>query len=503
MNLGSETEQVEFRKSTSELREGMESIASILNKHESGQLYFGVRPDGEVIGQEVSEKTLRQVSQAIGNHIRPVIHPLVEELEDGDGHTYIHIAFSGQEQPYSCDGRYRIRVADEDLIMSGDQLGRMYLERAAKLRPWDEWPSGRHIEDVDEAALWDFVERGRQNGRILSKFETSVDVLEAFGLMSGAELTNAAAVLFCPSQDVRLKMAVFENHARTEVLDLQQVQGTVFSLIDAAEHYVLANTRRRLIIKDGGPREEVPEIPRQAVREAVTNAFAHMDWTLGGAVLVEIYHDDIEIDSPGWFIEGQNPGEHLNGLSRSSRTRNSLIARTLYRSGDIESEGTGIPRIKMLCDEAGIRIEYVHTPDGARLIMRRNDAFMEGSLINSASENAGTEDTATDAPHSQHDVMPDVATCRDLSSLVATWHDLAIQWDTLSKLDKDFLEYLAGHGPSRTVDIAKTEGVSQRTVQRVAKQLLSKGLVIRQGKANESRYVLARESDNGNDNRIG
>lgn len=78
--------------------------------------------------------------------------------------------------------------------MSGDQLGRMYLERAAKLRPWDEWPSGRYIEDVDEAALWDFVERGRQNGRILSRFETSVDVLEAFGLMSGAELTNAAAV---------------------------------------------------------------------------------------------------------------------------------------------------------------------------------------------------------------------------------------------------------------------------------------------------------------------
>ena len=336
----------------------------------------------------------------------------------------------------------------------------------------------------------DFVERGRQNGRILSKLETSADVLEAFGLMNGAELTNAAAVLFCPSQDVRLKMAVFESHARTEVLDLQQVQGTVFSLIDAAERYVLANTRRRLIIKDGGPREEVPEIPRQAVREAVTNAFAHMDWTLGGAVLVEIYHDDIEIDSPGRFIEGQNPDEHLSGLSRSSRTRNSLIARTLYRSGDIESEGTGIPRIKMLCDEAGIRIEYVHTPDGARLIMRRNDAFMEGSPINSASEDVGAEDTATDAPHSQHDVTP----------AVATWQCSGTPSQGVTRI---FLEYLTAHGPSRTVDIAKTEGISQRTVQRVAKQLLNKGLVIRQGKANESRYVLAHERDNGNDNRIG
>ena len=62
MNLGMETETVEHKKSTSEMREGMESIASILNKHGHGTLYFGVRPsDGEAIGQDVSEKTLRDV----------------------------------------------------------------------------------------------------------------------------------------------------------------------------------------------------------------------------------------------------------------------------------------------------------------------------------------------------------------------------------------------------------------------------------------------------------
>ena len=33
MNLGHEDEYTEFKKSTSELKEGMESIASILNKH--------------------------------------------------------------------------------------------------------------------------------------------------------------------------------------------------------------------------------------------------------------------------------------------------------------------------------------------------------------------------------------------------------------------------------------------------------------------------------------
>ena len=33
MNLGREEEKVEFRRSTSEMREGIESIASIPNRH--------------------------------------------------------------------------------------------------------------------------------------------------------------------------------------------------------------------------------------------------------------------------------------------------------------------------------------------------------------------------------------------------------------------------------------------------------------------------------------
>ena len=56
-----ETECVERKKSTGEMRESMESIASTLNKHGHDTLYFGVRRDGEVVGQDVSEKTLRNV----------------------------------------------------------------------------------------------------------------------------------------------------------------------------------------------------------------------------------------------------------------------------------------------------------------------------------------------------------------------------------------------------------------------------------------------------------
>ena len=54
MNLGRETESLEFKKSTGELKEGIISIGAILNKHQKGELYFGGRPDGTPIGQEIS-----------------------------------------------------------------------------------------------------------------------------------------------------------------------------------------------------------------------------------------------------------------------------------------------------------------------------------------------------------------------------------------------------------------------------------------------------------------
>ena len=69
-NIGKETEQREFKKSTGELKEGIISICAILNKHQSGELYFGVRNDGTVLGQDINDTTLRTVSQAIRSNIK-------------------------------------------------------------------------------------------------------------------------------------------------------------------------------------------------------------------------------------------------------------------------------------------------------------------------------------------------------------------------------------------------------------------------------------------------
>ena len=230
MNLGHEDEQREFKKSTSELKEGVASIAAILNKHGSGELYFGVRKDGEVCGQDVSESTLREISQAIGNHIEPSIYPSVTHEKTPDGKDYVKVAFEGASAPYSCGGKYRIRVADEDVLMRPEELRAQFREAENRINPWDGRVSDKAIADVDEETLRKFIERGRKKGRIPFEFTDAKDALERLGLLAGDNLLNAAVVLFCPSRYTGLKMGILASHARTDILDLKQEAGVFFDL---------------------------------------------------------------------------------------------------------------------------------------------------------------------------------------------------------------------------------------------------------------------------------
>ena len=83
MNIGVETEKIEFKKTTGELKEGITSLASMLNKNGYGVLYFGVKDNGDVVGQQMGDRTLREISQAIANFLKPQVIPTIEhELID-------------------------------------------------------------------------------------------------------------------------------------------------------------------------------------------------------------------------------------------------------------------------------------------------------------------------------------------------------------------------------------------------------------------------------------
>jgi len=62
---------LEFKRSTAELREGMQTVCAFLNGA-GGMVLFGARSDGMPEGQQVSDKTLREIAQAFERFEPPV-----------------------------------------------------------------------------------------------------------------------------------------------------------------------------------------------------------------------------------------------------------------------------------------------------------------------------------------------------------------------------------------------------------------------------------------------
>ncbi|MHB2149569.1 AlbA family DNA-binding domain-containing protein [Calditrichota bacterium LG25] len=123
-----ESETVELKRATSSLKQALISISAILNKHGGRELYFGVENSGQVVVQQVTENTLRQLSQKISEGIEPKIFPLIEKV-NLQGKVYIRIQFEGRERPYFAFGVAYIRGADEDRKLSPNELKRFILPK--------------------------------------------------------------------------------------------------------------------------------------------------------------------------------------------------------------------------------------------------------------------------------------------------------------------------------------------------------------------------------------
>ena len=394
MNLGHETETLEFKKTTGELKEGVVSIAAILNKHQKGELYFGIKPDGTPIGQQISEKTLRDISQEIANHIEPRIYPEIAVIHIDDKDC-IHVSFEGHNTPYFAYNVARIRVADEDKVMSQQELTDYIMERQSSEGVWERKVSECLTSSVDENSLKEYIHRGQEFGRISFDYSDRDTVLGKLSLTAGSYLLNAGMVLFGETPYNDLQMAVFAGTDRLTFLDIQREHGTIFELVDRAEKYIFKNIRWRVEFGSLQRKEipEIPEIPVDAVREALINSFCHKEYGTGQNNEVSIYKDRVEIYNPGTFPAGYEPEDFISGRERPIR-RNPLIAQTLYYSKNVESFGTGLKRIADACDAAGCKYKFEVLKSGFVVVFYRTIEDEDDSLggTTQATTQATTQD---------------------------------------------------------------------------------------------------------------
>ncbi|MFH1910760.1 MAG: ATP-binding protein, partial [Pseudomonadota bacterium] len=143
--------------------------------------------------------------------------------------------------------------------------------------------------------------------------------------------------------------AVFDGTERIHVINRKDYQEDIITNIDYVMHFIKQELRVRYAMTGRPQREEIYEIPLDAIREAVVNAVSHRDYFQYGAhTTVEVFDDRIELSNPGGLPKGLPPEE----FGKRAMRRNQIIASLLQRVRLVENMGTGINKIRRLLKEA-------------------------------------------------------------------------------------------------------------------------------------------------------
>lgn len=437
MIIGEETETIEFKSTTGELKQACESIAAILNKHCKGTLYFGVDDKGYVKGQQISDNTKKDITRTIYELIEPKITPTIEVLNFEDK-KIIKVSFYGYNRPYSCNGIYFSRLGTENRRMATEELRRLLMHNDYSSK-WEEEISIYTIKDLDREAILDFYNSAKKSGRLEMKEFDLEQLLARLDLVEGKYVKNGCYALFGKDAKIGLKLARYASDKKITILDLKLLNGNIYNLISKACNYVLDNIDWRVEI-GSRKRREVPEIPEQGIREIVVNAFAHSDYETLPEIEIGIYPNFIEIYNPGSFPQDLTPYDFIN-YNLPSFKRNKLILDILFRSKDVEKTGTGFQRVNELCNEYGCSWDYQKVAYGFIFKFIRSKNYKTTSYKK-----------------------------RHISEDEKIIYDLINNNDKISKSD-----------------LAMRIGKSEKTVQRIIKSLTSKNLITRVG-SNKNGY---------------
>jgi ATP-dependent DNA helicase RecG len=131
-------------------------------------------------------------------------------------------------------------------------------------------------------------------------------------------------------------------------------------------------------------RKEIPQLPYEALREALINAVIHRDYFEKGAnVMVEMFGDRIEITNPGGLVKGLTP----ENFGKISMLRNPGIANLFKRIDYIEKMGTGIERIRLELKKAKVpQVQYELMPSFVKAVFPRPEEVAEIAAQETAQE---------------------------------------------------------------------------------------------------------------------
>ena len=217
-------------------------------------------------------------------------------------------------------------------------------------------------------------------------------------------------------------------------------------------------------------RQDVYEIPPDAIRELIINAMVHRSYLDHGTIQVAVYDNRLEITSPGKLPMGQTMERMKEGYSK---IRNEALAHAFAYMNLIEHWGSGIPRIIDKVKAAGLREpEFIGGEVDLRINIYRDQVATNNAMINAN----GTKNGA-------NGVKCGVDDGTNIAEVPLNKEQTQIE-KLLQIIEKN---------PSATqAYYAEKMGISKRTISRMFASLQEKGRLVQGGTKRKANWKIIR-----------
>ncbi|MEI8365796.1 MAG: RNA-binding domain-containing protein [Parachlamydiaceae bacterium] len=381
-----ESSTMEWKKTIPSHDQIIKTLIGFCNQN-GGRIVIGVQNDGMICGISDSEidKVMEYLDNIVYKATYPQILPRIYMQCFEDKQILIIEVSAGMNKPYflKSEGQAKgtfIRLGRSTLRATTEIIEELQWQSRGIY--FDAFPVYKATIDViDEESIQYFL-NSRKNQ---AKTKISTTILQSYHLIATEHgnlyPTTTSVLIFGKNPQYFFSEAMiicthFAGVSGREVIATVDCNGSLFEQFKHAYSFVLQRLHRAFTIK-GPQREEILEIPQEAVREAILNSIIHRNYHMLSPIKVSIYDDRIEIFSPGQFV---GPFSIANLKSGITYMRNPAISKIFRESGYVEKMGTGLITIFDSYEQRGLATPQLNEGENfVKCILPR------GSIVHKAS----------------------------------------------------------------------------------------------------------------------
>ena len=365
-----ESEQVEFKKSTSTMRELIETLCAFAN-HRGGAVFIGIDDSGNVINMPaITDDTLKNIANAVQLNTDPKLYPEIEAIEL-KGKTCIRVSIEESPlKPHLAYGRAFNRVGTTNRKLDRDSYEYLLQQRSNGYGFDFLVQKKASMDDIDTEQLYQFIEKANAVRNLNENLFLPPELLlDKLGLVKNGKVSNAALLLFGKNPanffegNFEMKCGLFSvDEGYDNIINHKEYKSNLLQNFDLAYGFLLSSINSSLV-KNGKQSVEKYELPLPALREVLVNMIVHKNYRIGIKNTIEIRPGYIQFQNPGTLFEPTISIEKLK-KPHPSRPGNKLIAKIFYMMGLFENWGSGTLKVYKELEKEGKRAPEFSYDDG-------------------------------------------------------------------------------------------------------------------------------------------